>query len=125
MNRAIPLSVAGHYAGHLNQTNGRPELISAQAIELLNLRRLPAMLNIQQTAVILGTGEHDVSALIRAGLLKSLGDPPVNAVKYFAAVEILELANDPTKLGKIRSVLYRYWQTKNARKARSSNVRQG
>ena len=46
-----------------------------QAKELLNLRRLPAMLNIQQTAVLLGLAEHDVPVLIGVGLLKSLGDP--------------------------------------------------
>jgi len=91
-------------------------MISAQARELLNLRRLPAMLNASQTAVILGVSEHDIPILARSGLLEPLGTPPPNGVKYFASIHILEMAGDPAYLGKIRNVLYAYWQGKNAAK---------
>lgn len=98
----------------LPRFRNRPaELISTPAKELLNLRRLPAMLNGQQAAVLLGVGEHDIPALIRADLLKPLGQPPANSVKYFAGVEILEMAGDPAYLAKIRNALYAYWQGKN------------
>jgi hypothetical protein len=100
------------------KTNGKPALISAQAKELLNLRRLPAMLNMAQTAVMLGVGEHDIPVLIRAGLLKPLGNPPANAVKYFGTVEVLEMAGENSFLNKIRSTVYRYWHGKNAAKSR-------
>ena len=36
------------------KSSSRPELIPAPAKELLNLRRLPAMLNMAQTAAMLG-----------------------------------------------------------------------
>ena len=75
---------------------------------------LAERLNIPQTAVLLGLGEHDIPLLIAAGLLKPLGNPPVNAVKYFGTVEILELAGESAVLNKIRSTVYHYWRGKNA-----------
>ena len=125
MNATINEAVAGGLPARFNRTSGRPELLSAQARELLNLRRLPAMLNMQQTAVILGVGEHDMPALIRAGLLEPLGDPTPNAVKYFAAIHILEMAGDPAFLGKIRNALYEYWQGKNGAKSSARKSRKG
>jgi hypothetical protein len=107
------------------RSNGKPELISAQARELLNLRRLPAMLNIQQTAVLLGLAEHDIPVLIGIGLLKPLGDPPPNAVKYFASIQVLELAGETFNLGKIRNAVYEYWRGKNAAKSKSRFSRHG
>ena len=95
MNRGMNEAVAGGALPRFGRGSGLPELIPAQARDLLNLRRLPAMLNMQQAAVILGVGEHDMPALIRAGLLEPLGQPPCNAVKYFAGIQILEMAGDP------------------------------
>lgn len=116
---------AGGYSSRLNRSSGRPELISAQAAELLNLRRLPAMLTVLQTATVLGVSEYDITALIRAGLLEPLGKPTPNAVKYFAAIQILELAGEPAKLGKIRNALYDYWHSKNGGKGQSRTTRKG
>jgi hypothetical protein len=104
------------------KANGRVELITAQAREVLNLRRLPAMLTAAQTAALLdGGGEHNIPVLVRKGLLEPLGNPPANAVKYFATVEVLELAADIKRLGRIRDVIYEYWQGKNAAKTKSSH----
>lgn len=107
------------------KTNGKPVLISAQARDLLNLRRLPAMLNTPQTAVLLGLAEHDIPVLVRAGLLKTLGDPPPNAVKSFSTSHVLELAGETAILSKIRSTVYAYWRGKNAEKIRPSRPRNG
>ena len=79
------------------------------------------MLTIAQTAVLLNRGEHDIPVLVRAGLLKPLGDPPPNAVKFFATVEVLELAEDREALDRICSVLTEYWRGKNM--ARNVDVR--
>ena len=70
MNRAVNEFLAA-------KTVEKPALISNQARELLNLRRLPAMLNMAQTAVMLGLAEHDIPVLVRHGLLQPLGDPPL------------------------------------------------
>lgn len=102
--------------GLSGKSNGKPGLISVPAMELLNLRRLPAMLNMAQTAVMLGLAEHDIPVLMRAGLLKPLGDPPPNAVKSFGTAQVLELAGEITQLSKIRNAVYEYWRNKNANK---------
>ena len=107
------------------KSNGKPGLISAQARELLNLRRLPAMLNTPQIAVLLGLAEHDIPLLIAAVLLKPLGNPPSNAVKYFGTVEVLEMAGESAILNKIRSTVYQYWRGKNAGNAKPHRSRNG
>ena len=94
--------------------NGKPPLISAQARDLLNLRRLPAMLNVQQTAILLGLAEHDIPVLLNAGFLKPLGDPQPNAMKYFASVHVLELAGEIAILNNIRRAVSDHWRDKNA-----------
>jgi hypothetical protein len=99
------------------KSNGKPGLISAQAKELLNLRRLPTMLNAAQTAALIGLAEHDIPVLVSARLLEPLGNPPANAVKHFATMQVLELAGEITQLSKIRNAVYEYWRGKNANKA--------
>ena len=98
------------------RSGDRPGLIAAPAKELLNLRRLPAMLNMAQTAVLLGLAEHDIPVLVHAGLLQPLGNPPANAVKHFATLQVMELAGEITQLGKIRNAVYEHWRAKNAHK---------
>lgn len=106
---------------HVNEmfaakSNNKPGLISASAKELLNLRRLPTMLNAAQTAALIGLAEHDIPVLVSARLLEPLGNPPANAVKHFATVQVLELAGEITRLDKIRNAVYEHWRTKNAHK---------
>lgn len=107
------------------RSNGRPGLVSAEAKELLNLRRLPAMLNTAQTAVLLGLAEHDIPVLVRTGFLKPLGNPPPNAVKSFGTAQVLELAGEVAILNKIRSTVYRYWRGKNAENTKLGRFRNG
>ena len=61
---------------------------------LLSAVRLPARLNPEQTAQVLGFQPHDIPIIVRAGLLKPLGGGPRNCVKYFAAFEIENLRVD-------------------------------
>jgi hypothetical protein len=119
MNSSINEAVNGGRSARYGHPVGTGELISVPARELLNLRRLPAMLNGQQAAAVLGVGEHDIPALIRSNLLEPLGDPQANAVKYFAAIQVLEMAGDPVYLGKLRKAIYAYWQGKNSAKTQT------
>lgn len=97
--------------------SSKNELVPAHVRELLNLRRLPAMLTAGQTAALLDCGgEHNIPVLVRAGLLKPLGNPPSNSVKYFAAIEVLELAADVKQLSQIRDAIYEHWHGKNIAK---------
>ena len=54
--------------------------------------------------------------LVGARLLKPLGNPPPNSVKYFATLEVMEQAKDRTWLAKVTSALNQHWQNKNAAK---------
>src|SRR5947208_6806465 len=86
---------------------------------VLSLQRLPARLDVQQTAALLGFQEHDIPLLTKAGLLKPLGKPAVNAVRYFSAVIVEQLARDSEWLAKATNTVYRHWQKKREREART------
>ena len=123
MSSSVNERVSGYTPDGVRRSDGKPVLIANHARDLLNLRRLPAMLTTAQTAVLLNRGEHDIPVLVRAGLLKPLGDPPPNAVKYFATVEVLELAENRKSLERICAVLTEYWRDKNQRRMDSCKSR--
>lgn len=80
------------------------------------LGQLPARLTAEQAAWVLNCQSHDVPVLVAVKLLKPLGNPPPNSVKYFAALEVVELAKDRTWLAKVTNALCQHWQKKNAAK---------
>ena len=57
---------------------------------------------------------HDVPILVAARLLKPLGNPPPNSVKFFVSSDILDLTKDRTWLAKVTQTLIQHWQKKNA-----------
>ena len=90
------------------------------ALALLNCRRLPGRLNTAETAVLLGFQEHAIPALIAGKLLAPLGKPAANAPKYFAAVDVLNAAQDREWLSQATRALSRYWSEKNGRKSHAA-----
>ena len=78
------------------------------------LGQLPARLTAEQAAWVLNCQPHDVPVLAAARLLKPLGNPAPNGVKYYASVEIVEFAQDRNWLVKATNTLNKHWQTKNA-----------
>jgi len=76
----------------------------------------PARLTAEQAAWVLNCQPHDVPVLVVAQLLKPLGNPPQNSVKYFATLELLELVKDRTWLAKMTNALNQHWQHKNRQK---------
>jgi hypothetical protein len=78
--------------------------------------RLPARLTAEQAAWVLNCQPHDVPVLVAARLLKPLGNPQKNSVKYFAASELLEQVQDRTWLAKVTNALNQHWQKRNAAK---------
>jgi hypothetical protein len=60
----------------------------------LNMRRLPARMVSEEAAKCFGMTPHDIPILVANGLLKPLGNPGPNSVKYFARVIVEELGND-------------------------------
>jgi hypothetical protein len=81
------------------------------------LGQLPARLNAEQASWVLNCQTHDVPALMAARLLKPLGNPAQNAVKFFATADVLELTKDRSWLVKLTNTINQHWQKKNARKS--------
>jgi alpha-L-fucosidase 2 len=50
--------------------------------------QLPARLTVEQAAWVLNCQPHDVPVLVAERLLKPLGNPPVNGIKFFATSEV-------------------------------------
>ena len=82
---------------------------------LMLLGQLPARLTAEQAAWVLNCQPHDIPALVAAKLLKPLGNPPANGIKFFATADLLESAKDRTWLVRMSSTIYQHWQKKNAR----------
>jgi hypothetical protein len=83
-------------------------------MHVLNLHRLPARLTAEQTAQLLGCSLDDVRLLTRKGLLRSLGGTvPANSVKFYPAVEILQLMNDRNFLDRLTRAILTHHRAKN------------
>ena len=80
------------------------------------LGKLPARLNVEQVSWVLNCQPHDVPILVVAKLLRPLGTPALNSIKYFAAAEILELSNDRTWLARFTNAIGQHWKEKNFQK---------
>lgn len=80
------------------------------------LGQAPVRLTAEQAAWVLNCQAHDVPVLVSSRLLKPLGNPPQNGVKFFSTAEVLELANDRTWLARITNAVTQNWQRKNRAK---------
>jgi hypothetical protein len=78
--------------------------------------QMPARLTVEQVAWVLNCQPHDVPVLVAKRLLKPLGNPPANGVKYFSTLLLLELMKDTTWLAKMTNAIHHYWREKNGRK---------
>jgi len=82
---------------------------------LMLLGQLPARLTAEQAAWVLNCQVHDVPALVAAKLLKPLGNPPANGIKYFATADLLEQIKDRNWLVRVSATICQHWQKKNTR----------
>lgn len=83
----------------------------------------PARLTYEHIAWILNCHPDDIRVLITKKLLKPLGQPPANGVKFIAAEEIRALAKDPAWLARVTNAIHEHWRTKNQRrKSRGENL---
>jgi hypothetical protein len=82
----------------------------------------PARLTVEQAAWVLNCQPHDMPVLVSSRLLKPLGNPPANGIKFFATVDVLELVKDRSWLAKMTNTVNQHWHKKNAcKKAHSVN----
>lgn len=77
--------------------------------------RLPARLDMKQTAELLGFLPYEIPVVIRSGLLKPLGKPAPNGHKFFCAAEILQLSQDREWLDTATRAVAKCWKEKNKR----------
>ena len=80
---------------------------------ILFVPRLPARLDVNQTADILGLLPHEVVVLLKTGLLKPLGKPAPNGHKFFCTIEISALAQNRDWLDKATRAVARHWKDRN------------
>ena len=80
------------------------------------LGQLPARLTAEQAAWVLNCQPHDIPVLISSRLLKPLGNPPPNGIKFFATADLLELLKDRNWLVRVTSTINQHWHKKNAAK---------
>lgn len=80
--------------------------------------QLPARLEVNVTAALLGFAESDIPILVAAGLLKPLGKPAANAPKFFARVEIEHFGRDVSWLNQATRCVAQYWKRKRDRLAK-------
>lgn len=78
-------------------------------------RHLPARLDVAATAKLLGFTESDIQVLMALGKLTPLGDPAPNAPKWFAAVEVIQLATDRDWLHRATKEISKHWRLKRER----------
>lgn len=91
--------------------------MSSQLEDLLTEMILPARCSAERTARYLGFSAHEIPILVSKGLLKPLGHPARNGVRYFAAVTLKELKQDVKWLAKACDATSEAWRIKNARSA--------
>ena len=84
-----------------------------QFLQLLG--QLPARLTAEQAAWVINCQPHDVPVLVGAKLLKPLGNPPVNGIKYFSTADILEDCKDRNWLARVSGTIHANWAKRNAR----------
>ena len=87
---------------------------------LMLLRQMPARLTVEQTAWVLNCQAHDVPILVSSKLLKPLGNPQPNSVKYFAASEVIELTKDRSWLSRMTNAVNQHWRHQNAKRKNHS-----
>jgi hypothetical protein len=93
-----------------------------QREKFLNLKNAPARVSVEETAWFLGFAPHDIPVLVSNGLLKPLGHPGDNAVKFFAFVTLQELRTDPKWLARATDTMIKHWREKNARKTKKGET---
>jgi hypothetical protein len=77
------------------------------------LPRLPARLDANQAAEILGFLPHELRVLLKLGLLKPLGKLAANGRKFFCAIKISALSEDREWLDKATRAVARHWKDRN------------
>jgi len=80
------------------------------------LGQLPARVTAEQAAWVLNCQPHDIPPLVAGKLIKPLGNPPANGIKFFSTAELLESAKDRNWLARVSATIHQHWHRKNSAK---------
>src|SRR6185436_2241881 len=94
--------------------------MSDDEFRFLSIRHLPARLTVEETAWLLRCQPHDIQGLVRARLLKPLGNPPANGKKLYWTKDVLALAGDETWLNRMTNTIHTQWRQNNTARKGSS-----
>lgn len=89
---------------------------------LMLLGQPPARLTVEQAAWLLNCQPHDIPVLISAKVLRPLGNPPPNGIKFFAAADLLEKIRDQSWLAKLTNTISQHWRDQNGRKRKHALI---
>jgi len=95
--------------------------LADEAIKLLEIRRLPGRLTVAQASILLGFNSIDLPVLITKRLLRPLGKPAPNAIKYFARRDIEQLSDDSAWLSRATQTMYEHWHKRNTGNPKRGN----
>ena len=91
-------------------------------VSFLKLEILPARVNAVEAGWLLGFPTHHIPPLTSSGLLRALGRPSHNSVRYFSTAEIIKLSKDRDWLAKATDAVANFWKEKNrSRRATASS----
>jgi hypothetical protein len=93
--------------------------INDQLKDFLSLPTHPARFTKEYAAAYLGFEPDQITILVNEGLLKPLGKPAQNAEKFFAKIDLDNVRNDRQWLSKATEAVNKYWQRRNAAKAKA------
>ena len=85
-------------------------------------KNLPARLDTGTTAKVLGFAENDIQILMAGRKLIPLGDPAPTAPKWFAAMEVIRLAEDIDWLNRATKEVSKHWPQKRSGVVASPDV---
>jgi hypothetical protein len=89
--------------------------VNREKFEFMSLPRVPGRMNVEEAAWYLGFSQTDISILVGVSLLKPLGKPAPNGIRYFARPDLDQLCGDAKWLDRASAALGRHWRLRNAR----------
>ena len=78
--------------------------------------QFPGFMMKEHVAKAIGRPRHDIPPLVRAGLIKPLGNPSRHCVKMYSRELLAQQFADVTWQDKVAAAIHRHWKIKNSRK---------
>src|SRR5688572_17340075 len=100
--------------------------MSPERARLLNVNKLPAFIDREEAADLLGRETHEMKIFEDAGFLKPCGHPPPHGKIMYssAAVEklVAKIGEQPKFADRVADAPYAHWKNKNGRKKKKGNA---